>query len=197
MPENKSFILIFVSIVVMPLVSVVFSGLVSTYIAHRLTTSRAQNDFLLRRLEDLFLALERFLMNYNVLTLPYMPVMAGRMPLATVQQSTEKFNDPEAGKQLLTVEMLVRIYFPQLRPRFDRMKKLQEHIGEKFLGQFFILSAKGQSCAHLAAGYSAALEEVNQAAQLLREGIFEVSDKIQDSRPSGRLARFLFDQWGW
>src|SRR5690349_19631697 len=105
--------------IVVPLLTIAFSGLLSAYITHHLAATKADKEFQLRKLEELYAAVSTFCTNYSVTMLPLLPAMRGAMSYAEVEKAVHQYRDNTAGKQLDTAEMLIRIYFPDLRPRFE------------------------------------------------------------------------------
>src|SRR5882757_3262307 len=92
--------------VVIPLLTIIFSGLLSAIITHWLSSTRADREFRLKRLEELFVSLQRFSQNFLLIMTPLIPVLAGQTTYSETEKTIDKHTDSDAGKQLQTVEML-------------------------------------------------------------------------------------------
>lgn len=171
--------------VIVPLLTILFSGLLSAFITHRLSATRADREFRLKRLEEMFLSLDRFLTNYFATTsLPLIPIMAGKMSYDTVKGAVEKFRDPKAGEELKKVEMLVRIYFPELRHVYDALIKLRDKIGAEFIAPMH--TTKVGSPEQFKA-FTQAIQEFHTVTEQFKEEIFKIAD---ETRPKSALLRF-------
>jgi hypothetical protein len=173
------------------LITVLASGVVAAYVSHRLATTRADKDFRLKRLEELFISLDKFSSNYNATMAPMMPVMRGAIPFARVQELIEKNKDAEAGTSLKTVEMLVRIYFPELRVMYDELIKIRDKIAKEFFTPFLTRAGRGQPCVDLLEGFSEALLEFHHVSERFKEEIFLVAEKTRPVSILRRLERAI------
>ena len=179
--------------VIIPLLTILFSGLVSAYITHKLSATRADKEFRLKRLEELFLSLDRFLTNYfGPVTLPLIPVMAGKMSYDTVRSAVEKLRDPKAGEELKKVEMLVRVYFPELRPRYDAMITLRNKIGAEFIAPMHSKSAD-LSTPKLQA-FTTAMDDFHRLSDEFKESIFQIADKTRPRSTFRKVHDFVSEQ---
>jgi hypothetical protein len=180
-PQSANSLLI-ISQIVVPLLTIAFSGLVSAYIAHRLAATRGDREFRLKRLEELFLASDKFFMHYVVQIMPYMPVMQGRLPFAKAKELIDKHSDKQGSEQLRTMEMLVKIYFPRLRDAYDKLVHHRDFIGTRFLSPFLTRVHKGDTCPDLFEGFSTAIQEIRKANEELAEAIWQEAERTRGNR---------------
>lgn len=181
--------------VIIPLLTIGFSGILSAYIAHHLATTRADREFRLKRLEELFLSLTRFSKHYTVAVTPYLLVMRGQNTLAAVQEIIDKQTTSEDAQHLENIEMLIKIYFPSLNPHFDRILRLRDQIGERYIAELFNRVGRGHDCRDLAQGFLGEVQQFNEAAERLKTAIFALAENIRSRSWRANLRALLTDQF--
>lgn len=106
-----------ISLLLIPLLTIALSGVVSSYVTHRLSATRAERDFRFRKLEEMLLALDRFVDGYTAVALGHASALSAQTP-AERENAIEQARNQADRAELQKVEMLVKIYFPRLRPSF-------------------------------------------------------------------------------
>jgi hypothetical protein len=180
--------------VVIPLLTIAGSGIVSAFITHRLSATKADREFRLRRLEETFIALDGFSKHYTVEMLGYVPEIAGKMTKEEGKALRASHVDPTSGDKILTVEMLIRIYFPELRVRLEALLHERDFIGHEIFSPFINGKVPEQARPELARKLGTAVNNFNIASKQLKEGIFEQAEKIRRVGVVAKLRRFVYQQ---
>ncbi len=107
--------------IIIPLITIVGSGVASVLIAFKLNARKDEKQYLRLKLEELNLALIRYCAQLNADFYPYSSAMAGKI---TYNQALDiiinsKVSDMEIDKIL----MILNLYFPHLKFYFERIQK--------------------------------------------------------------------------
>lgn len=182
--------------VIIALSTIAFSGIVSAYIAHRLATNRADREFRLKRLEELFLSVTRFDVHYTTNFVPYLLVMRGQSTLDAAQSSINAQPPTEGGRELDNIEMIVRIYFPELRPYFEALVRIRDRVGHDYIAEMIARAGQGRAGQDLVGGFLNGLKSFHDSIEQLKARIFLIAEAIQGRSLSVRIRNLFRDQFG-
>jgi len=109
------------------LLTIIGSGLTSSWVTHRLNKEQSQTIFLRQKAETLYLAAEEYNMAVSSIALTYFPLFDGRYDYNAMldQQVKSGAANPEnGGAKAMT--MIVEIYFPTVRPALERVWRARD-----------------------------------------------------------------------
>ncbi|WP_010335513.1 hypothetical protein [Sphingobium yanoikuyae] len=104
------------------LVTILASGLTSSWVTHRLNKNHNQTIFLREKAETLYLAADEYGSSVAGMAVSYLPLLEGRYDYNTMldQQISSGSKKPENGGAK-TMTMIVDIYFPTVRPALENV----------------------------------------------------------------------------
>ena len=102
------------------IVTILGSGVVSAIVSHYFTVTRAEREFKRKKLEEMFLALHKYCTSIASQNIVWPAVMRGELTYNQALDANIKGQDYAIG-HFEIVEMLVNIYFSELRPDFDNI----------------------------------------------------------------------------
>jgi hypothetical protein len=120
--------------ILIPLLTILLSGLVATVVTHYLATSHQEKQFRRQKLEQLYFSMDGFCTWFVAFNAYWPGVMDGKIDYHTalnrqIEMGKDK-NKNERPHQ--TAEMLVNIYFPALLPNFDAIVARRDSVNESF-----------------------------------------------------------------
>ncbi len=116
-------------VLVVPLASLLFSGVVATVVTHTLNRRAQRRDLLRAKLEEAYIACTEYCNRLGVYYLPYVPLFQGKIDLNRVNKMAIKRGKAERTSHFQRLEMLVRIYVPGAQPPFSDLLKLRADLG--------------------------------------------------------------------
>lgn len=116
--------------IIIPLLTILFSGLLATIVTHYLTTSHQEKRFKRQKLEELYFAMDGFCTLFVTFNAYWPGVMEGKIDYNTALDKAGSDTKNERFHQ--TAEMLVNIYFPALLPNFDAIMARRDSVNEIF-----------------------------------------------------------------
>jgi hypothetical protein len=116
--------------ILIPLLTILFSGLLATIVTHYLTTSHQEKQFKRQKLEELYFAMDGFCTLFVTFNAYWPGVMEGKIDYNTALDKAGSDAKNERFHQ--TAEMLVNIYFPALLPNFDAIMARRDSVNEIF-----------------------------------------------------------------
>jgi N12 class adenine-specific DNA methylase len=105
--------------IVSSILTLLFSGLISAMVTHRLASSRAERDFRRQRVEQLYLHVQRYIKKLGGIHVVTEQLMAGLITLD--QANSVLLEAAESNEDLENIEMLVNIYFRKLIPTYTEL----------------------------------------------------------------------------
>ncbi len=106
--------------------TVLASGVASSIVTYKLNRSKEQTVFLREKAEQLYLAADEFGKAFGSQMITYFPLLEGRIDYN--QMLDMQISDGATPKNFgpATMEMLVEIYFPSVRPALQNVWKKRE-----------------------------------------------------------------------
>lgn len=176
-----------------PLLTIALSGVVSSFVTYHLTSSRAERDFRLKKLEEVLIALARFISGYSGFmdTTLAVSLVTGEVPV--IEKAKEDVQS-QAKRDREQVEMTIKIYFPRLVGPYERFHSKWEETGGHY-GEALIEAKKGKSTTHGISHHWGLVRQVGEAAADLRTAAFTEARILQSTLGSGAIA-FVREQMG-
>jgi hypothetical protein len=104
------------------------SGIATAWVTHNLTIQRAREELLRSKLEDLFIATNRFLTQAWVAWIPYLGAMEGKYSYDEARDiSMETLKAPE--RNLENMQMLINLYFPDFIDLLNSLIEARDDVG--------------------------------------------------------------------
>lgn len=113
------------------LLTIVGSGLTSSWVTHRLNKNHNQTIFLRQKAETLYLAADEYGMAFAGNMVSYFPLLDGRYDYNAMldqQNKSGDLNQENGGAKAMT--MIVDIYFPTVRPALERVWEARDGFNE-------------------------------------------------------------------
>jgi len=115
--------------ILIPILTILFSGLLATIVTHYLATSHQEKQFKRQKLEELYFAMDGFCTLFGTVNAYWPGVMEGEIDYNfALDKSGSDMKKNERFHQ--TAEMLVNIYFPALLPNFDAIMARRDSVNE-------------------------------------------------------------------
>jgi hypothetical protein len=169
----------------------VFSGVVSGVVTHHLATSRQEREFKRRRIEELFLAAQRFEKAITTANVAWPRAMRGEISFNQALDFQTEVLQKLPPDQYETIEMLVNIYFEPLRAYFEVMIKRRDAMNavqEQFRG---VYRGRGPSpeCREFVSPFLKALREFHDSHERFNDALFVEAQHIGGRGPLARCLR--------
>jgi hypothetical protein len=105
------------------------SGVVSAIVAHKFTVSRAEREFRRKKLEELFLAADRYCRHLMTWNMVWTPVMKGDLDY-NQGLDVQLQNKDKLTQDYEVIDMLVALYFQELRTDLDKILSRRDKTNE-------------------------------------------------------------------
>lgn len=106
------------------------SGAVSAGVSFYLSSRREEMLLCRRKLEALFKALTQWTKSYGIFSLHFRFAMIGEMDINYVYEEMKNLAPAEEKDNLEAVEMIIGVYFPELRPYYNDLMKTRDRINQ-------------------------------------------------------------------
>jgi hypothetical protein len=106
---------------VVPLATVLASGVVSGVVTHRLNRNKEQTYFMRKKAEDLYLAADEFGRQMAIHMTGFLPLIDGRIDYNQMLDNQIRNPPKKDHGGAETMEMLTRIYFPEIEPQLTEL----------------------------------------------------------------------------
>ena len=110
-------------------VGILLSGVVATLVTYRLNTTKEHVFFMRRKTEELYLAVEGFDRSLSTYFLAAYPLVKGEISWNDFHDLSIKNDDRRDAEASLQVLMLIDIYFPDIKPIFDKYLEQRDTLG--------------------------------------------------------------------
>ena len=118
--------------ILVSIITIAASGVLASVVAHRLNATKEHVFFMRRKVEELYLALERYDRRLSAHFVGYYGVLKNEITyndLLDLQNSRGKFNN-DLDHSIETSIMLVSVYFPELKQRLNSYIDARDAIHE-------------------------------------------------------------------
>ncbi|MGH8095089.1 MAG: hypothetical protein ACREIF_16715 [Chthoniobacterales bacterium] len=171
------------------------SGVVSSYVTHRLASTRAEREFRLRKLEEIQSALDNYLVRFSSGSLGMISLGGGFVTDEELKKAQDAWGGSNVA-ELRTVETLVKIYFPRLRLRINEVVQQQQQQLIQLVAQTVHKGLKGRGSDDSMRECRGAVMTLIRVGDHFREALFEEAQRVQRTGTLASLAEFLRDQLG-
>ena len=113
--------------ILIAIATILGSGVVSAIVSNHFTVTRAEREFKRKKLEELFLAVHKYGISLLSQNIVWPRVMKGELTYDEANTLNLKNADHAIG-HFEIAEMLVNIYFPELRSNFDEIITVRDGI---------------------------------------------------------------------
>jgi len=163
--------------IVIPLITLLGSGVVSAFVAQKLINSRSEKDFKRKKLEELFLAMDKFCIALSLANLAWPRVAKGELTYDQALDSIINLDKQEFSGVFQTAQMITILYFPEMRPDFQKILDIRTRLTAL---QIDFKSAYKQigPIPEFAKKFSAELLAVELASEQFKKGLANVARKI-------------------
>ncbi len=178
--------------IIISILTIAGSGVVSSYVTHRLASSRAEREFRLRKLEEIQSALDNYLVRFSSGSMGMISLGGGFVTDEQLKKAQDAWGGSNVA-ELRTVETLVKIYFPRLRPRINEVVEQQQRLVQ-LVAQTVHKGLKGQGSDDRMRECRAAVVMLIRVGDNFREALFEEAQRVQQTGTLASIAEFLRDQ---
>jgi hypothetical protein len=177
-------------VLITALVSALFGSVSAAVFSHLLTSFRADKEYRLRKLEELYLTVESAGRNLRI-SFHYWAEVAGGVMLWIDAVDRGQVPLLDFQREHSTAMMIANIYFPDLAHIVDRLAQLARDVDGK-VNAFRVVQIDGMQFPSYESEFSAAAEEMKKRQQEACEKIIDASQEVRRGRLFGRLrARFV------
>jgi hypothetical protein len=185
--------------IVVSLMTIVFSGLVSAVVTHRLSTSRQEREFRRKKLEELYLAVVGFCTSISVANVIWLPVMRGDLDYNAGLELQMKNMPSPNPRHLETATMIINIYFPTLKGSLEAILNRRDAINA-LQGEFkreYKDIGPDPSHAQFVRPFASALDALSAEQERFGAALFDEASRVEGfwRRASRRLRAVLTDQF--
>jgi hypothetical protein len=116
--------------IVIAVITILMSGVVSAIVTYRLNRAKEQSFFMRKKAEELYMAADEFGRFFSLNMVAFLPLLEGKIDynqMLDVQIANET-QKRHGGLEL--VEMLTRIYFPEVEPKLQDVYKARDRFSE-------------------------------------------------------------------
>jgi hypothetical protein len=165
------------------------SGVTAALIGYRLNARKEHVFFVRQKLEDLYLAVERFNKMYGGYTMPYYALMNGRLTYKQVlEMQTQSTQKPDQAAAHESLTMLIDIYFPILAPELSKLEAAKSK-ANKIISNYKLKHDRNGPGDHgFVPPFEAALVEFENTVAGFKSAISSYAQQFADER--SLLGRF-------
>jgi hypothetical protein len=117
--------------ILIPLLTILLSGLVATVVTHYLATSHQEKQFRRQKLEELYFSMDGFCTWFVAFNAYWPGVMQSKIDYNTaLEAQIEAGREKKNERHHQTAEMLANIYFPALLPSFHAIMARRDAVNE-------------------------------------------------------------------
>ena len=160
------------------LATILCSGVISAIVTHKLSTGRAEREFRRKKLEELFFAVHTYCNKLISANLVWPRVMSGEITYDEANELNIKNHDKQ-DKSYEIAQMLVNIYFPQLRPQLKAILKRRDQINQIRSEFKKIYQQRGEPCESFIKPFVAELKGMEADETALTDELFRISEKYR------------------
>jgi hypothetical protein len=110
--------------ILIPLVSILCSGVVSAIVAQVLINSRSEKDFRRRKLEELFLSIDKYCVALSTGYSAWPKVAKGELTYDQGLDFILSLDKQEFGGVFEKSQMIIALYFPELTADFQKVMEV-------------------------------------------------------------------------
>jgi hypothetical protein len=166
---------------VVPILTILFSGLVSAVVTHRLATSHQERQFRREKLEQLYTAMDSFCTTLVGANMVWPPVMREEMEYnEALDLQIKNLSDKDKGQLHRSIEMLVNIYFPSLLVSLENVFKVREEVNaiQHLFKKDYKRDGPVAANRKYVAPFLAALSEFDSARERFNKALFAAAKAI-------------------
>lgn len=157
--------------------TILCSGVVSAWVTQRLIERRSERDFRRQKLEQLFLAFDAFRSILFAYQMQLLVAIAGQLdPKATIHTAAD--NMPKESNDYQMTVMLINVYFPELRPRFEDFMKTRDQLNTVWIKYIEHQKETKRHEPSFAMQFRRQMDTLHQQEETLKEAIFRIAAKI-------------------
>jgi hypothetical protein len=156
--------------------TILCSGVISAIVTHKLSTSHAEREFRRKKLEELYFAVHTYCTKLFSANIMWPQVMRGEITYDEGNDLIIKNHDRQ-DKSHDIAQMLVNIYFPELRPHLQAILKRRDQINR--IHSEFKKSYRGEPCHSFLKPFLAELSGIDVDEKALTDELFRISEKYR------------------
>jgi hypothetical protein len=160
---------------IVSILTILGSGVVSAVVAQKLATSRAEREFRLKKLEELYSAVHRYCNHLTTANFMWLRVMSGELNynegLELLLKQAQSVND----RSHETAVMLINIYFPELRQSFQALLERRDRIG-RIHGQFKAAYKGHEPCEQFRGPFAEELLGIDADEKATTDRLFKLAE---------------------
>jgi hypothetical protein len=160
-----------------PLISILGSGVVSAFVAQKLINSRTEKDFKRKKLEELFLAIDKFCVSLSMAHFAWTRVAKGELTYNEALDLIINLDKKEYSGVFQTAQMLTILYFPEMLPAFKKILDIRARL-TALQFEFKTIYKEIGPIPEFANKFSIELIAVEQASEQFKNGLAEIAKNI-------------------
>jgi hypothetical protein len=157
--------------------TILCSGVVSAVITHKLSAGLAEKEFRRKKLEELYFALHTYCGKLFSTNMVWPRVMRGEITYNDANDLIIKNHDKE-DKSHDVAQMLVNIYFPQLRPQLEAIIQRRDRINQ-IRSAFKKAYERQENCDRFIKPFWDELSGIDSDEKAMTNALFRISEKYR------------------
>jgi hypothetical protein len=163
--------------IIISIATILCSGVVSAVVTHKLSTGRAEREFRRKKLEELFFAVHTYCTKLFSRNIVWPQVMRGKISYDDANGLIIQNHDKQ-DKSHDVMEMLVNIYFPELRPHLLGILNRRDQINTIY-GEFTKSYKRQENCECYIQPFLDELSAIDTDEKAMTNSIFRLSEKYR------------------
>jgi hypothetical protein len=157
--------------------TILCSGVVSAVVTHKLSTGRAEREFRRKKLEELYFAVHSYCNTLFSANMIWPQVMRGEVTYNEANDFIIKNHDKEDKSHDMT-QMLINIYFPELRQHLQAIMQRRDQINQ-IRSEFKKSYERRENCDRYIKPFLAELGGIDLDEKSIMHALFRISEKYR------------------